>query len=716
MKNKIITAAVAAVLSAWAPVGSARETVTLPYIFGANPGDTVGQATGVDTIAAGLLTINPNISINTSGDSGGGITSSINNTASIVFLGNSTVTGFTGTSAIRFLDINAGANSTTVNFNGDVFATTFHHSGTGIVNINGFLNRGIVAASYIFGGDGFLNIGANTIFNSAITTTAGDSTGTLTLNSGSSIIGAIGGASAGLKQINLVGGNAAVTGAVFAKNFDLGANTFTINGAFTSSAAGSIATTFSSNTVFGNIVVNGASNINSAGITVIPTVTGALTSGSTYRIVTATSGTDAATVSVVNNNPRYTFSGLPTSLGNVDIFLSNIAPLASLVTSPDAQTVAPILDTNAPINTDLRTVQDALAVLPTTDAINNALAQLAPANTNLAAPWVAAQAAQLFAGTWMTRIDEIQNACCDTTCDVNNKKSIPVNKNECKNYEQKSNWWIKGLGKYGTQDDTNSRNGYKTDTVGAMLGHDVPVSKFTRVGLGAGYLHSNIDGNNSDNRTTIDSYHLTTYFNYAPEAFFVQGALTAGLDKYDGSRQIVFSGINRQAKSDVSGQQYTAILSAGKHFIFNETSVTPLVSLKTSRLYINGYEERGAGDINLRVDSQAYNFLQSTAGVKVERIIQSGKSAYAPEVHVKWLHDFNSTTMEQTAIFTGGGSKFSMQGIAQDRDLYNVGTGITFLSCNCDKNAWSLKGLYDYKWNGSNYDSHQVSIIASLKF
>jgi hypothetical protein len=72
--------------------------------------------------------------------------------------------------------------------------------------------------------------------------------------------------------------------------------------------------------------------------------------------------------------------------------------------------------------------------------------------------------------------------------------------------------------------------------------------------------------------------------------------------------------------------------------------------------------------------------------------------------------------MSQDATFIGGGSKFYSQGITQDHDMYNVGAGMTFLSCNCDQNAWSVKGLYDYKWNDSHYDSHQASLIVGLRF
>lgn len=409
MKVKLIYVAVSVAIATWAPATSARETVALPYIFGVAPGDTIGEATGVDTTGAGLLTVNPNININSLNDVDGGITSNINNVASILFVGNSTITGFTGTNLIRFIDITAGANATTVNFNGNVFTTAFNLSGTGTVNFNGNLNQGVVASSTNFAGDGFINIGANRLFNSAITTNTAN-TGTLTLNSGSSVIGAIGGAN-GLKRINVVGGNVSVNGAIQARQFDLGSNTLTMIGALTTNAGGIINTRLASDSVFGKIIVNGDSAINAGGVTVVPTVAGALTNGTTFRIVDAPSGTNNALVSVINNSPRYTFSGLPTTLGNVDIVLTGVAPLATLVTAPGALALAPVLDVNAPVGNDLRTVQDAIAVLPNAVAINNALAQLAPSNTNLAAPWISGQATRMFEDQWMARFDEVQNNC-----------------------------------------------------------------------------------------------------------------------------------------------------------------------------------------------------------------------------------------------------------------------------------------------------------------
>lgn len=698
MKTSLISVAVAAAIVAWAPISLAREAVALPGVVGAE-----GELNGVDTTGGATLTINDGQNVNTNNDLGGAFTTDSDNTGNLLFLGDSIVTGSTGQPGVLFLNISAGATGSTVDFNGDVFATTTQISGEGTVNFNGD-----VISAPVFVGDGFLNLGAGQLLTGAITTNTAN-TGTLTLNSGSHIDGAIGGAS-GLKQINVSGGDASITGAVQAQGFSLGANTLTITGALTTNANGTIATSLAGNTVYGNIQPSGASNINAAGITVIPTVTGVLTAGTTFRIVGGLAGTNGATVTVLNTNPLYTFSSVPTTTGDVLITVESVSlgvPVANVVAGA-------LLGSAAPAGSDLQVVQGAVLALPNAAAVTNALAQLAPSSTNLAAPWVAGQATRLMEDMLQARVDEIQNTCCDTSCGTDEPQQ-EVRK--CKGDEQQSNWWAKTFGNSGSQGDVDNSYGYDSKTYGLVLGYDRPVSENTRVGLSAGYANSTIDGNNSSGETTIDSYQLTGYLNYTPGPWYVQGALTAGVDHYDGERQISFPGVNRVAKSDYDGQQYTALVSAGKHFYFDqEVTVTPFASLQTSLLKVDGYNERGAGGLNHRVDDQDYNLTQSGVGVKVERIIRSGASTYSPEVHVKWMHDFSDTTTEQTAVLTGGGSAFNVEGIEQDRDLYNVGAGITFLSCNCDNSSWTVKGQYDYKWNDSDYSSNQLSLIASLKY
>ena len=703
MKNRLIVISVAAALAVWGPSLRAAppEAVVLPGVVG-----PLGVLEGVDTTGAGILTVGNGQNLNTNAVNVNAITPAAAAQADVRFFGSSTVTGNIGIPS-SLLNMDAGANGSTVTINGLVNTATFNVTGTGVVNFN---NNVTGAGNYA--GDGFINLGAGrTLTGALITATA--NTGTLTLNGGSSVIGAIGGAT-GLKMINLVGGNAAVTGAVQAMGFNLGANTLNITGALTTNAGGTIATTLASNAVFGNIVPTGPSNINPGGITVIPTVTGVLTNGTNFRIVNGLAGPLGAPVVVINNNPRYTFTGVATTTGDVNIQLTGVAPLAALVTAPAAAAVAPILDVAAAPGSDLLTVQNAIAALTTTAATNNALSQLAPGASNIAAPWVAGQATRLFESMWMARVEEIQDQCCDATCDTS-KPNAPVNSRKCTGNER-SNWWGKGFGKEARQGDRNEVNGYETRSMGLMLAYDTPINSQTRAGVGGAYANTHIDGNNLGSTTKIDSYQLTAYVSHVPGPFFVQGAVTVGTDRYEGSRPISFQGVSRRAVADYNGQQYTGVVTAGKHFTFGRDTITPLASLQVSRIHVDSYTETGAGDVNLRVDSQNYNFVQSSVGVKAERLIQSGNSTWSPEVHVKWMHDFGSTTMQQNTAFTGGGATFTTKGIEQDRDLYNLGAGVTFLSCNCGAQASTVKALYDYKWNQSNYTSHQLSLIASLKF
>lgn len=709
MKLKLINIAIASAIAAWAPASFAREAIALPGVVSAE-----GVLNGVDTTGDATLTVGDNQNINTANDLGGAFTTASGGTGEILFSGSSTVTGSTGQTGTRYRNISAGAAGETVTFNGALFAQTLAVSGTGTVNL-----LGDVIAAPVFVGDGFFNLGAGKSLIGAITTNTAN-TGTLTLNNGSRVTGAIGGAS-GLKFVRVSGGNASITGAVQARGFELGANTLIIDGALTTNAGGTIASTLAGNAVYGNIQPTGSSNIDASGITVIPTVTGILTPGTTFTIVKGLSGTVGSVVNVLNTNPLYTFSSVPTTTGDVLITVESV-PLnqgqpvvngATPVISPVVAALAPvILAAPAPTGSDLQSVQSTILALPTLAAVSTALSQLAPGSTNLAAPWVAGQATGLMDDALLAHLDEIQGQCCETSC-----KPKAVEASKCETDVQRNNLWLKGFGSRGNQDDVADISGYDTRAYGLVLGYDVPVNDITRIGLSAGYVQSDIDENGFSGETTVDSYQVKAYVAYTPEPWYVQGSLAAGVDRYDGSRQITYPGVNRTADANYDGRQYTALVSAGKYISFDrDITVTPFVSLQASNIQVDSYQEHGAGDLNLDVKDQNYDVVQSGLGIKAERVIQIGKNSYTPEVHTKWLHNFNSTTMQQTAALTGGGSAFNVEGIDQDRDLYNVGAGITFLSCNCAKDSWAVKGQYDHKWNKSDYSSNEFSVIASLNF
>lgn len=102
-------------------------------------------------------------------------------------------------------------------------------------------------------------------------------------------------------------------------------------------------------------------------------------------------------------------------------------------------------------------------------------------------------------------MDRIQTVCCDTSCDEIHNPDEPVDLNACMDAEQEGQWWAKGFGREGEQDNVNSMNGYDTEAYGLMLAYDKPMNHQTRIGFGGGYAKSNIDGSNASGSSTLVS-------------------------------------------------------------------------------------------------------------------------------------------------------------------------------------------------------------------
>ncbi|WP_140655437.1 autotransporter family protein [Rhodanobacter glycinis] len=704
MKKTLLIPLLGSAMVAWLPMTVAREVVVLPGVV--NP---VGVASGVDTQGPGLLTVGAQ-DINTGNDPGGAITTDAANTASVLFNNSSTVTGFVGSTGNTFLNISAGTNASTVTFNGPVYSTTFSVAGTGTVNFNGgFISN--TGSTMDFAGDGFINVGAGQTVKAAITNTAGASTGTLTLQANSILDGAVGAAS-GLKQINVVGGNALITGQANAAAYTLDTNTLNVAGAFNIPVAGTINTTIFSPSLYGKIVPVGAATIGNA-LQVNVTVTGPIPVGSIFNIVDATSGTNGSTVTATSNTTRYLFSAAPTTNGQVQIIATQI-PLATVVApvaNPIAPIIAPVIDA-LPLTPGTAPLLTAITLLPNAAAVADALAQLQPGAASLAAPQASYRVTQQLQGLWAAHMESTQRPCAQGDQPDERNKQRQDDATACQPDKRDPQLWGAAFGFAGTQRDNNGYEGYTDNSRGAMVGLDIPLSQATTAGVGVRYARSTLDGLDARSRGNIRSYQATAYLGYAPGPWFVNGALVYGLDDYSTSRRVVFPGVNETARADYSGHQYTAFGATGYHFYVGDgrTVITPTATLQYTRLKTPGYSEAGGNAVNLKVDARSDDFLQSGLGVKFARdLAHAGPLTVRPEVHANWLHSFRGEGMSSTASFESGGPSFTTTGVKSGRDLMDLGAGLLIASST----RWSLEGAYDYQFNHS-YRSGQVMVKFAL--
>ncbi len=762
MKVTSILVFLAATTAAWAPAAFAqRQTAVGPGII---PLNATGVLNGVDLSVSGItgtLSVGvpggPEMDIFTQNNPPVAgllaVSTASSSQGNIVFNSSSNVYGAVGVTQPGgpfLLNITGGNTGTAVNFMGPVYATTLNVTGTGAVNFNSGTTS-VTATN--FAADGTISLAPNSIVIGALTTTAGADTGTLSLGNGSVLNGAVGGA-VGLKSINVVGGSniagatATISGAVDAYAFSLGTNTLNIGGALTVAnlaASGVINTTLASPTVYGNIRPLGTTNLGPAlGINVTVPATAFIPVGTQFNIIqtqagTQQSGTNGSVVTITvqdPTNPLYKFSAVPaagTIAGLVTIQTTAI-PLNAVVTPPPgvvlppdapvAAIVAPVLlviaptvpgstGTPVPPTSDLvTTVLPAINSLTTPGDVVNAVVQLTPSTPDIVAPLVTFQGTREFEGLMMSRLDDIVCGGIDVSGRID---SDGKEKSYCKVNEPRSGWWLKGFGYFGRQGDTGQGfGGYDANVYGGMIGYDMPLDPDTRIGLGLGYARSTIDGAPFAAKTDFNSYQGTAYAIHESGPWFVTGNLSIGFSDYSGNRSIVFPGINRSAHAGYDGQDYTAYAATGYHFYLNGFTVTPLASLQYTHVDADGYTETGAGDINLKVGSQSYDFVESGLGVKVAHDFQTDDGVFVPELHFKWLHELNNPRLHNTAAFVVAGSpSFTTPGMTPADDTLDLGGGVTLLS---NGKKWSVEAVYDYQWRSDQYSAHQATLQFTYRF
>ncbi|MBW4023279.1 MAG: autotransporter domain-containing protein [Proteobacteria bacterium] len=766
MKRDVLLLSMLSLVSWTSTSWAQRQTAVGPLVIPLSP---TGSLNGVDMSAssiAGTLSVGvvggPQTDIFSSNSSLTpgfvAVSTAANSQGNITFNSSSNVYGAIGATQPAgpfLLGISGGNVGTAVNFLGPVYATTTNVTGTGAIN---FLSGSTNITATNFAADGTISLAPNTTLIGALTTTAGANTGTLSLGNASVLNGAVGGA-VGLRSINVVGGTnaagatASITGAADAYAFSLGTSTLNVGGALTianGGAGGVINTTLASPTVFGNIRPVGATNLGPTLLinTTVPS-TAFIPLGTQFNIVqtqtgTLQSGTNGSVVSVsVQNptNPLYTFSAVPaagTIAGLVTIrttgipILVPITPPAGVILPPSvgvAAPIVPVLLAVAPTVATTTTPTTATPTAPSPDIVNvlapldaiaspvvvvNAIAQLAPSTATLAAPLVAFQRVGQFENLWLSHVD-------DSLC-----REVSALKREttaCDGEKQRSGWWLKGFGYVGDQGEQGAYAGYNSAIGGGMVGVDASITPATRLGFGIGYAGTTIDGKNfggaPTSNVTTNSYQATAYIAHEAGPWFVNGDLSFGWDDNTENRNIAFPGLAREASAHFSGQDYSAYAVTGYHARAGSFTITPSASLQYTHTNLASYTEGGAGDINLRVGGRGDDFLESSIGLKVARPFYGAASTltYVPDLHTKWLHELANPSMVQSAAFTAAGSpSFTTLGGRQGADTFNVGAGISVLTCSCSAETWSIEVVYDYYRRTDNYSANQGMLKFTRRF
>jgi outer membrane autotransporter protein len=257
----------------------------------------------------------------------------------------------------------------------------------------------------------------------------------------------------------------------------------------------------------------------------------------------------------------------------------------------------------------------------------------------------------------------------------------------------------------GSQKSSNNQTGFNFTIAGFNAGADYRVRDDLLVGLASGYSHTGASFRGSGGAVENNTWPLTAYAAYLPESFYAYGSLGYALNLFSLERNLSFGSLSRVTTSSPTGHQFNAYGEAGYDIKASSLVLTPLVSLAYSNLWVNGFTESGAGSMNLQVDSQQADSLQTGVGAKVAMPLRRNGVTVVPQAYATYQHEFSNTSRGLDARLSQGGSTFAFQSEKLGQDFAVLGASVTLIT---QKN-FSLHLDYNAEVGRKNYTASCVN-------
>lgn len=274
----------------------------------------------------------------------------------------------------------------------------------------------------------------------------------------------------------------------------------------------------------------------------------------------------------------------------------------------------------------------------------------------------------------------------------------------------KAQWgfWAKGYGNWGKRDGSDIDEKYKYNTGGIAIGLDKKVNPALLVGASFGYAHTKLDMDDVDEDSKIDSYQASIYGVFSCKPWYVDGILSYGYNKYDTSRTFFMpGGLGFGTDANYHGQSFTGYLEAGYRAKVNGFDLIPMASLQYSKIWMESFDESGAGILSLYVDSENADSFLGTLGIRIRKELVSEEGTFIPEFRARWVHEFSNSDYKVNAGFGGSPGIFTVRTDRPDRDSALLGLGVNAVL----KNNTSFFANFD-----ANFGNEQQNYLGSVGF
>ncbi len=250
-------------------------------------------------------------------------------------------------------------------------------------------------------------------------------------------------------------------------------------------------------------------------------------------------------------------------------------------------------------------------------------------------------------------------------------------------------FFINTIGGFGETDRTERENASDFHSIGAIAGVDYRVLDNLIVGIAGGYSHLDLDFAQGvdvgGGGVEADNYNISAYSTFYSGDLYVDGIFTYGWSDYEIERKIIVgsntgvAALNRTAFATPEGEQFYGSLASGYNFHTGGLTYGPYVRVNYLNASIDSYQEQGAQGLDLRVDDQEVDSLESVVGGQISYAFSQAFAVIVPHFRMEWHHEFFDNAREFSVSYVNDprNNTLTLESDRLDGDFFNIGVGVS---------------------------------------
>lgn len=234
--------------------------------------------------------------------------------------------------------------------------------------------------------------------------------------------------------------------------------------------------------------------------------------------------------------------------------------------------------------------------------------------------------------------------------------------------------WALAFGSWGSSDGDGNAAGLDRNTGGLLIGADRFVGDW-RLGVLAGYSHSDFKAHDRHSSGKSDNYHLGVYGGTAWDNLGLRAGAAYSWQDLDTRRAVSIPGLSDNPRASYRAGTFQVFGELGYSFDpGNGIRLEPFANLAHVRLHTNGYQESGvAAALSGRSGDTDVTF--STLGLRAESSLNLGTMQATLRGTLGWRHAFGDTTPEARHGFSAG-DDFTVAGVPIAKNSAVIEAGV----------------------------------------